>query len=936
MIRTLTFLVLLIISLSCSEDDTTEKNTQKELKITSFKIEENTNLGVRTKTDIEAKGFENMVFEDHGVIIQDNNGGLVKKQHQGALSNTSFTSILNSKIIKGKRYNVFPFVFSNNKYIYGDTLSFISNVDITVKVKQIKPLKGFIYDTITISGKNFCKSQPDTRSQFLLNGNFQNIIFESDTLIKAVITPFIDKLKLSTGLRNCGVDTILPNIFKINPPQLDSISSKESYASENSFLFGKNIHSLISQLWIDNVEVQLNKSRLDIDKLEFTVPEGLPKGLLNLKLKVLDTIIERSEYFQSTTPYITAVDKKETGFLDTLTIKGNYFLQRNGPLDILVGNRSQRILKRTKNELKVIIDNYFEDPSPKIKVKTGNFELEENIIMLPPEIISVNKPRYHLADDTIILKTKYFIADSSDDITIGGVSLRYGKNFTNVDTKGTIRLSMTDWLETDQLYSYYVFNNIGTLHLDIKTSYGSDNYDIPIYPPKISAINGNSFLHGESINLSGLDFGYRRVSRIYIDEKPIDIPANSANTFYNKNITFEVPEKIDSGKHTLKVKTGGQFSNEIIFNVKKITVSRLSRTSGVREMDLFTIYGDNLENNYGYSIIVDGVWCEIINASKNQVSFRLPYHTPLKQNMAVTINYGTETINAGIINGTEPYAKLEDYKLSNSYFTSSTHFEFQKKLYFFNANGIFEFDQSTSSWNLYDTFLYDSYVNSNGNKYVSTIDDSIYISYGDKLLVYDMISKLWKTPITLSLGNDRTHILYAFVTSENEAFLFIEDQSDGYETSFIKYNLANNTIEEVTQPQFNMNISGLGNEAYYHNGKIYFDPRDQNILVYDVNTNTWEDIGFPRDYKFFYDNNLYVYNEILYFSGGQGNSRNQFNLYTYDLTKKVWKQKTPMLLKLGKHAVWGTGNKLYFLLGNGISGYENKNCIVYDINEDPK
>ncbi|WP_242202048.1 IPT/TIG domain-containing protein [Aestuariivivens insulae] len=930
-------LVLFIFFISCQVDDSNTKEVYKKVEITSFSIEDNTESGVKTKTQLNIQGYNNIAFESHGVFVLHENL-LVKKVEQGELKASSFETIISSGIVKGETYKVFPYTQVQNQIIHGDTLDFISNIDINIKIKDFTPKKGFVYDTISIKGENFCLSLPDSPTRFLLGESYQNVIFESDSLIKAIVSPNINKSKLEPTLKNCGVDTLIESLFIINPPFLDSISSTEAYVDDNYFIYGKNFHSQISTVWINDVETQINKQRLDIDKLEITIPEGLPSGLLDLKIKVLDTIIEKKSFYQSTSPNIIEIDKRNTGFLDTLTIKGNYLLQPNKALDVLVGGKSQRILSSSIGEVKVIIDKYFEDPSPKLVLKSGSFEIIEDITMLPPEILSVDKPNYHLANDTVTLKTKYFIAGSSGNITVGGVSLRYGNTFTNVDSEGNISLPLTDWLETDKLYSYYIFNGTGVLNINIESSYGSDNHDIGIYAPTINSINGSSFLHGEYIELTGLDFGYNRVCGVYIDDELIENPGTSAYTSYNKNIRFRIPENIPSGVHTLKVKTGGQFSNEITFNIKAITTTGLSMTSGVRELDIFTINGNNLENKYGYTLKVDGIWCDIIHASKNQVSFKLPYHTPLKQNMPVTIHYGPEVINVGSINGIEPYSRLENYQLHSQFHTSSTHFEFNGKLYFFNHYGIFQFNELNSIWETYEpSFPYGGYTNSNGNKYISTVDNKIYIPYGNNLLVYDMIQKTWETPIELSLGNDNTYILFSFVTSENEAFLFIEDQSEGYVTSFIKYNLLDHTIETPSQPNYPIRSSALGDALYYHDGKIYFDPRDQNIQVFNTANNSWEDIGFPKDIKYHYKNNLYVYNDVLYLSGGfEYASQPVFNLYAYNLNTKTWTEKTPMLFKAGKHAVWGNGDSLYFGIGFNIYYHENQEMIKYKISDDPR
>lgn len=936
MIKNLILFVAVAFFVSCVEDESPIEKNKKRVEISSFLIEENTQTGVKTKANLKIEGFDSFSFQNHGVLVHLN-GSLVKKIEQGELSKNSFESIIRSGVVKGKAYTVFPYVFVENKFVYGDTLDFTSNVDIKINVKEIKPLNGFVYDTISIIGENFCKSLADTPTRVLLNKNFQNVIFESDSLIKAIILPNINTSKLTPTVRNCGVDTIIPNIFKINPPILDSLSSVETYVGENSFAYGENFHSHISNIWINDIEAPLNKQRLDIDKLEFTIPEALPAGLLNLKIKVLDTIIEKQNYYKSTSPIITSLDKRDTGFLDTLTIRGNYLKQKNGPTKVFVGGKEQEILKLSDEEIQIVINKYFSDNSSKLLLKTGSFELEENLNMLPPEIISFDKDTYHLDNDYVTLKTKYFIAGSSYNINIGGVTLRSSSyNFNDVDEKGNITLPMYDWLEARPLrYPNFIFNETGKLKVEIKTQFGTSEKSINIFPPKIESIANNSlFANTDYIELSGLDFGYRRVSKIYIDDQLVNDPGTSAYSLYNEEIRFQMPENIAPGDHKLKVQTGGQFSNEISFNVKEITTSGLTKNSGIRELDIFTINGNNLENKYSYKIKVNEVLCNIVSTSNKQVEFTLPYYSPLEDNMPVVIEYGEQIINVGTINGYEPYSKLEDYQLPNNYYNTSSYFEFKGALYSLGINGIYRFDEPTGDWiNEESNTPFSNYSDSNGKNYISEVGNKIYIPYGNSFYPYDMIEKKWEEPIEISLEENH-RIVYGIITNDNYAYI-IEGLSLSGSTSFVKYNLINHEKEALTQPPYTIGASGLGDVLYFRDEKIYLDPRQENIIVYDFKTDRWEDIGFPREFKYFYDNNLYVHNNVLYFSGGQGNSGLEFNLYAYDLSAKLWTQKTPLLLKLGKHAVWGSGNFLYFGLGSRtyISS-DNPEMLKYDIDKD--
>ncbi len=930
----LLFYVVVLLAVACSKEDTDTDETPKldKIEIASFRILENSSKGVTTETKIIFESSAIDAINDHGLHILKGNLPY-DKVSLGQLSNKSFVSTVSSGLTKGESYSIYPYIYAKNTFFYGDTLEFVSNVDIDVEVFDWYPRQGFVKDTINIIGKNFCKSSGIITNIFTLNNIEQELIFESDSLIRSVVLPNIDKSILSAALGTCNETYLLEPNFVVDPPTLDSIAPHEAYLGETFTIYGKNFHSDISKVWIGDFEVELLPDRQN-DSLRAVVTKDFPPGLLDLKIQVLDRFIDKESGFQSTTPIIHELDKVETGFLDTLTIKGAYLVQPNENLEVLVGGRNQKILESSKEEIKIVIDTYFEEEDPKLVVHTGDFSLTEDIDMLPPQIISFDKEEYHLYDDEITIETKYFLGFKSN-VRIGEAeSSDYGYEFDPIDSEGNLTISLTRWLEAvGNRYPDFVFDATGEIKIALTTAYGTAEMNFKVFAPFIESLSEDTYFHNNSIQLNGLDFGYDEVSKVFIDDTEVVFQGLSTYAQYNKTIYFPVPENLLPGTHNIKVVTGGQESNILQFELGNITVSGLTPDSGTRNT-VYTITGANLDNPLSYEFKLNGFLCTELNATPNQVQITLPYFIPLEPNNEITFTYGSQSTSAGFINGIEPYEIIEDYQKPSGLSKYSGSFEYNGRLYGLTYDGIYEFDTSNGSWSIFESNMpqiTNYFINS---YYISVVGDEVYVYYENGFLVYNMTARTWSR---VDLQIEGELIIHRAVVYGNDAYLFMKRPENVYYVMMYKYDLTNDTYELTSQPTLKNNFGMLAsNRVYEENGKIFLDVLDDYIMMYDIVTDTWENIGFPKgDSTFHYDNSLYYYDNVLYFSGGRGNEPTENTLFGYDFNTKVWSEKTSMPLKLHDHTIFGDNGYLYLLLGAGEYGYDNQELMRYNISEDP-
>ncbi len=927
--KLLVFLSFTIILSGCSKDEDSDKSTEpKFANFSSFEIIDNNDDLFQTETLLSSGENGIPTITNHGVELFFENK-LIQRFDNGTLQNTSFINSIASYMSKGFTYTVRPFVVYNGKEYFGEFISFQSNLNIEIEIDNISPLTGFATDTVIVTGRNFCLPNNGAGNSLFLGGVYQKIISQSDSIIQAVISPIAEISTSKFSLESCRVLNSSDFEFVYDPPQLDSISSKEYYVGEKSRVYCKNLHPLHTKVWLNDIEVEVNKDRDSIIDLEFFIPKNLPPGKLDFKMEVIDRIVELKEAFQSTSPEITDIDKLSTGFLDTITIKGNYLVQPNSSTKITIGEREQTIVSASANEIKVLINQYFEESQPKLKYLSGEFKIERDIQMLPPEIISVDKTQYHLQDETVKVKTRYFLGTRSN-ITVAGQSLYLHTPFDGVDAEGNINLSLEDWLEIT--YSpEFQFIEDGKLQISISTAYGEATRNIAIIPPTIETLNEEDFYYGERLIIQGKDFGYNRghtkVSDIYINDEIVPYSGNSNYSFRNQEIYLPIPNMAQIGKNILKIVTGGQTSNEIEFNVIEVIPEQLSVTSGTRK-DIFEIVGQNLTGQ----VYANGAYCQIIESSESSMKFQLPYYNLLDAPSNITLTYGPHTYDVGTINGIEPYSLVQNYQPIDIFF-GFTSFEYMGEFYMVTYQGIFKLNLGSGSWELIESNMGDVLSNGEKRRKGSFSNGKLYFPSEKSFQVYDLTEKRWIDDIDLNISDE----LDIWYSSVNDGVAYVISRTNSFR--FYAYNLSTDEIIDLSQPKHFPNgipnIFAIVNNFKSFNNRLYLELYG-TIQMFDINENTWTDLGHPSRESNRQWTNIYEYDNILYFSGGLLSASTTFyDLHAYDLNSRQWSEKTYLPSMLSQHAVYGQNNKLYFFSGDGEFRYDNLKMFEYDIAQDP-
>lgn len=932
-ILTLSLFNVLLFSSCAADDEKSDINEGRSenlsIEIVDFKIVSNSASGLVLETEFSGIQNADESFFEYGVVwehnktkcFQINNKKIAKKNIQ----------FIDSGLSKGIEYSVYPYFFdaTRKSNVFGNKISFISNVDSNFKILSVFPKNGFVNDTLNIRGVGFCSKKNVDFNSLLLNETRHEVFYESDTLLKAKINSSINNSKLDIAVSSCNIIKSTTDYFKINEPVFDSISSSKVYVGETFFLYGKNIHSNLNKVEIAGIPANIIKAN-SIDKLEVEVPENLPSGLLDVDLKLFDKIAVRKEQiFKSTTPVIESISDT-ISYNSIFKINGVFFNQRPNTKTVLIGGVEQPIIKISDNEIEVRLSNVIYRKNPKLELIIGNHKLTESVNISPPEIIGFAKDYYNI-DDKLRIKVKGYIKGSEEQIKISNRKVSY---FEYDRLKEEIVVSLSPHFQLQFTGSLLQIEESGGIAVEVTSVFGSSRKIFELFPPKIDEIDKTEYSIGEELIVKGNNFGNFDLSAVSINNELIDVSnrINAAKSNYESKI--KIPENLNSGTHTIAITLGGKKSNIFNFYVKPSQATNLNPKRGTRKT-LFKVTGDNLE--IGGYITVDDKAVKIIERNNTEIFFKLIEGKGYNSFSSVKYHYGTEVSEIGIMEVVEPFSFLDNYNLSSSY--SSLHsstFIYNKTLYFVNRNGFFKFNVTRRDFTKVDIPLIDEL--SFNRKFYTVKNDKLYVPAGQKAKVFNFLTSKWGE---LDIDfNDDTISIFRITSLGDYLFLaVIEDSTDRFpKASMYKYHIETKELIEIDLPYSKARHKVFN--SFENEGKLIYKSRTSNFFSYDINEEFWEDIGNPGSpsIKNSWDYSVYVHNNILYVSGGldpNGSAQpwSQFNSYDFNTNK--WVKNTSMPRKKARHSTIEYNDKLYILLGaSPYTTHENRDLMVYDIEKD--
>lgn len=292
-------------------------------------------------------------------------------------------------LIDGNTYYYRAVAYTDNKYIYGEEKSFISNGSSLPIIEYVLPNIAHTEDTITIKGKNF-SNQP----RVLFDDIYSTIISKKDTLIKCIVpythlnSPFTKiKVKKQTS------EEVVYNDFSLYTPIVDSITPSIAYETDTLTIHGNHFHKeyLRNELLVEiigeyyPVEVIESSRTKIVFKNTGSYYDLHPK----FKLKCQYQTIEFDDKLTALMPTITKVPSC-ISFDKKATIYGENFPTFNFTIYIGGMDFSTQSVSRDSIVLNVDKDDLYSDfnlQNVMIKFLGNNIVYEADICISEPWIV---------------------------------------------------------------------------------------------------------------------------------------------------------------------------------------------------------------------------------------------------------------------------------------------------------------------------------------------------------------------------------------------------------------------------------------------------------------------------------------------------------------------------------------------------------------------
>ncbi|MDB4297525.1 hypothetical protein N9901_02090 [Flavobacteriaceae bacterium] len=462
-------------------------------------------------------------------------------------------------------------------YEYGKKIPLSNGFDEKTIITDVFPLEGFVGDTVTVYGKNFCSLGVDeiTGTSLSIGGCPHGVFVESDSVLKSVITEGLIKRIDKPLLKNCGEKITYGKDFILDRHKIDSITSRTLKKSDTLRIYGENFIPLAYSLLIPNTNVPASKviigsnnscngfpvlSTSTNKRLDVLINSYLKFGESQVKVVQLQDTIVFSQKVKFDGPVVTGVEKEVYAYGDTIRVYGSDLKEiYSGNLKLYVNGISQnllRVLNDTVAEFKL-------NNSSGVLIKDKNeidISIQGNCGVISNKIF-----------DCILQKPQL----SADHISLNSYS--------------TIKLSVVN-------YNTYVYFSIG--YADNRSiKYVNSKYlkNISVSPSDIKYVKNGEF----SIKIGNQLVGYDEISFLINDpiifsieqENTSDLIIDGYNFIRSKtygedstNYSLSINGvKLDQGDYVLKSRTGYRYkfyvlNPEILNNIKSVTLTLDDKT----------------------------------------------------------------------------------------------------------------------------------------------------------------------------------------------------------------------------------------------------------------------------------------------------------------------------------------------------------------------
>ncbi|MBU1219635.1 IPT/TIG domain-containing protein [Myxococcota bacterium] len=480
-------------------------------------------------------------------------------------------------------------------------------------VSAVRPTLGWIGDTITITGRNFCK---DVRVK---SGSvFWEILSKTPTLLR---------LRLTEGSTNgpveihCYGKIIRTPTFTLKPPAGSLVSATPSFGPPGTWVTIKGVSfTPKDRFWLGSSKITSQKY---VDKTTFKllIPAGAVTDIFHHES--WGTVNPTSVMFTvAFAPQLMRISPLRGWYGDRITIKGDHFC--NHP-EVTIGTKSaDGIRRRSSTEISFRIPN--RASSGKISVSCRGIKAisASNLHIVPPlpQIVDIDPPKGP-PGTKILIRGRHFTP---------GMILLYGRVVLKpVFINSTL---METTINSNKSASFTIL----TQTKQFKTG---KSFNVEYVKPDIFGFYPHMAWHGNTVHISGKSFCAKPTVTLIGSSGSEKLSVLKATS---ESISVRLPPKAFSGKfevscHNMKAVS----AKSIDIKIALPAVSGISPSSGPARTWI-TLSGSGFKRNIQWYLGKTLVRARFV--SDSEVMLNAPN---LQEKSPVSFRYAGLTINTGFI-----------------------------------------------------------------------------------------------------------------------------------------------------------------------------------------------------------------------------------------------------------------------------------------------
>ncbi len=709
-------------------------------------------------------------------------------------------SDFNAKIVRnlliGAEYTIKAYLTTSKYTVYGEEQHFISKGGKAPIIAGFSPDNVWIGDTLTITGRYFSDKNDDNHISF--GEEVTQPIVSNDSILKVVVPNTIKTVKSDVRITVAGKSSSFSEKLIMAPPVIDEILPENVLPGESFRLKGHgllSIKSLIIGQQNFPVVTQSDTSLL------FTLTYDISTGSKNLKLMMLDELLEPEKQYNIVLPQITSVQPQIAWIDSVLTVKGKYLDRLT---NFQIGRNGLQEIMKTDSLVTLRVTGLFNSETLNAKFRyNGDVDSGLKITFNMPVITSISPAITHAGETIELTGERFFYGMAPNIGTLTDVS----------ENKATLTLP---WMIPAGKH---------TIDLSYMFDFSAGTVEFTIPPIKIIDYWPKEIKRGDTVNVivENLPENLAGYYAVAFDRRPGDVIAKNG-----KELQCVVPYDAEIGNNpSLLVHIGLQediIENAFVLTEKWKKVDKNFAMEGGAchfiEMDgaQYILFQDQHFSSLKKFDSSSEEWFQISRTDLFNESYIVTTFSIDNDLYFVSYNSTGLNLNYKYSTSSKDWSRIADFPVEmNGYFSFSN----QGRGFVGTIDSFFEYDKVNDRWIPRQTLPTTHYevVNPlifsyNGNGYLgfkkSVVDKIEYNEFWRYNMDTDDWNDLGGAPLNVYSGG-------SVITKDNIAYIL----GKGYDVpgEFKAYDLSTNTARNLILPPSQW---GQYYHIFYENGYVYF------------------------------------------------------------------------------------------------------------------